>query len=57
MLPNGVDTDTRVRIPIDIDDNGNADLISYHSVTLDFCCQYNNSNMPDAFSLLLYGTK
>ncbi len=46
-----------VRITIDIDDAENVALISYFSVTWNFCSQYSDSNMPDTFSISPYGTK
>lgn len=57
MRPNSVYTDTGVRITIDIVDAENAALSSYRSVTWDIGCQYNNSSMPDEFSISPYGTK
>lgn len=42
---------------IDIDNAEGGALISYYSVTWDYCYQYNNFNMPDAFSILPYRTK
>ena len=55
--PNSVYTDAGVRISIDMGDAENVALISCHSVTWDFGCQYNNVNMPDVFLLSPYRTK
>lgn len=43
-------TDAGGRITIDIDDAGYSSLNSLFSVTCTFCCQYNNSNMPDVMA-------
>jgi hypothetical protein len=57
MPPNSDYTDIGGRITIDIDDAANEVLNSYFSVTWSFGFQYNNSNMPDVFLILAYGTK
>lgn len=51
MRANSVYTDTGVRITDDIDDAGFAVLSPLFSVTWDFGCQYNNSNIPDSCGL------
>lgn len=56
-MPNSVYTDTGVRITIDIADAENSALSSYHSVTWDIGCQYNNSDMPGELSVSLYETE
>jgi hypothetical protein len=50
--PNSVYTDTGVGITNDIDDATFAGLCSGLSATWNFCCQYNNSNMPDNCGLI-----
>ena len=46
-MANSVYTDTEVRITDDIDDACFAVLSPLSSVTWDFGCQYNNSDIPD----------